>query len=233
MQASEKPAQEPTRRTMEQSTWAWAAAASCVVLIASAGPANSQQLTPELFRPAVCDELHVDGRSSAPLQTVTLPPPRGCTTRTSNGFPVPDPNCTPGAVDPTVTIAVLRDRSFTTRCVRDVATNPAEKAATYTWYNLAFPSNNSGQSQICELDHLISLELGGADTLDNVWPQCGPSGVALPQRFFKEKDVVENFLAMQVRQGRMELGAAQRGIAADWTQFLGEARRVCPEGRCF
>jgi len=50
------------------------------------------------------------------------------------------------------------------------------------------------------LDHLISLELGGADTLDNIWPQCGPSGVALPQRFFKEKDTVENFLAMQVRE---------------------------------
>ena len=57
--------------------------------------------------------------------------------------------------------------------------------------------------------------------------------MALPRRFFKEKDAVENFLAMQVRQGRMELGAAQRGIAGDWTQFLEEARRVCPEGRCF
>jgi hypothetical protein len=55
----------------------------------------------------------------------------------------------------------------------------------------------------------------------------------LPHRFFKEKDAVENFLAMQVRQGRMDLGAAQRGIAADWTQFLDEASRVRPEGRCF
>jgi hypothetical protein len=82
------------------------------------------------------------------------------------------------------------------------------------------------------LYHLIPLELGGADTLDNVWPQCGPSGVALPQRFFKEKDAVENYLAMQVRQGRMDLGAAQKGIATDWTQFLGEAMRACPEGRC-
>jgi hypothetical protein len=163
---------------------------------------------------------------------VTLPPPHGCATRTSNGLPVPDPNCTPGAVDPTVTIAVLRDRRFTTRCVRDGATNAEEKATTYAWYNLPLPSNKSGANQICELDHLIPLELGGADTLDNIWPQCGPSGVALPQRFFKEKDTVENFLAMQVKQGQMDLGAAQRGIATDWTQFLGEAMRACPEGRC-
>ena len=101
------------------------------------------------------------------------------------------------------------------------------------WYNLPHPSNNSGEAQICELDHLISLELGGADTLDNIWPQCGPSGVSLPQRFFKEKDTVENFLAMQVREGRMDLSEAQKGIATDWTQFLDQARRACPEGRCF
>jgi hypothetical protein len=113
-----------------------------------------------------------------------------------------------------------------------MATKEFEKVATYDWYGLQPPSNNNGQSQICELDHLISLELGGADTLDNVWPQCGPSDVALPQRFFKEKDTVENFLAMQVKAGRMDLIDAQRGIATDWTQFLDTARQACPEGRC-
>ena len=95
------------------------------------------------------------------------------------------------------------------------------------------PQITPGTPPICELDHLISLELGGADTLDNIWPQCGPSGVALAQRFFKEKDTVENFLAMQVREGRMDLSETQKGIATDWTQFLDQARRACPEGRCF
>ena len=42
------------------------------------------------------------------------------------------------------------------------------KARTYVWYRLAQPSDNSGENQICELDHLVSLELGGADTLDNI-----------------------------------------------------------------
>jgi hypothetical protein len=116
--------------------------------------------------------------------------------------------------------------------VRDAATQEGARATTYEWYNLPHPSNNSGENQVCELDHLISLELGGADTLDNIWPQCGPSEVSLPQRFFKEKDTVENFLAMRVRQGRMDLIEAQKGIATDWTQFLEEARRACPEGRC-
>jgi hypothetical protein len=206
----------------------------CFALTDYCVPANSQQaIAPEVFRPPICDQFNVDGRASAPLRTVSLPPQQTCTIHTNNGFPVPDPNCTPGAINPTLTIEVLRDRSFTTRCIRDAATQEVEKATTYEWYNLPHPSNNSGESQSCELDHLISLELGGADTLDNIWPQCGPSGVSLPQRFFKEKDTVENFLAMQVREGRMDLSEAQKGVATDWTQFLDQARRACPEGRCF
>ena len=206
----------------------------CFALTGYWVPANSQQPSaPELLRPPICDQFNVDGRASAPLRTVSLPPQQTCTIHTNNGFPVPDPNCTPGAINPTLTIEVLRDRSFTTRCIRDAATQEVEKATTYEWYNLPHPSNNSGESQSCELDHLISLELGGADTLDNIWPQCGPSGVSLPQRFFKEKDTVENFLAMQVREGRMDPSEAQKGIATDWTQFLDQARRACPEGRCF
>jgi len=198
------------------------------------GAANSQQPNaPEALRPEICDEFDLDGRASTPLRDVTLPPSESCTTLTRNGFPVPDPNCTPGAINPTLTIEVLRDRNFTTRCVRDAATPREEKARTYDWYHLAHPTNNSGENQVCELDHLISLELGGADTLDNIWPQCGPPGVTLSQRDFKQKDTVENFLAMQVREGRMDLREAQKGIATDWTQFLDEARRACPDGRCF
>src|SRR5947209_9820500 len=75
--------------------------------------ANSQQPNaPEHFRPAVCNELNIDGRASAPLQPVVLPPQQTCTTPIRNGFPVLDPNCTTGAVNPTLRIEVLRDPSF-------------------------------------------------------------------------------------------------------------------------
>jgi hypothetical protein len=82
------------------------------------------------------------------------------------------------------------------------------------------------------LDHLVSLELGGADTLDNIWPQCGPDEVSLSERYFKLKDTVENYLARQVKNGQMELAAAQQGIATDWTQFLSDAQSACPDGHC-
>jgi len=88
------------------------------------------------------------------------------------------------------------------------------------------PTNNKGANQTCELDHLVSLELGGSDTLDNIWPQCGPAGAVLRARFFKQKDVVENYLAMRVRDKTIALSVAQRGIAEDWTQYLNAACEV-------
>ena len=87
-----------------------------------------------------------------------------------------------------------------------------------------------GKTRPASFDHLISLELGGADTLDNIWPECGPDGVTLNARYFKIKDIVENYLAAQVRDGSMTLEAAQRGIAADWTQYLATA--CASGGRC-
>ena len=85
---------------------------------------------------------------------------------------------------------------------------------------------------MCELDHLVPLELGDADTLNNIWPQCGPNGVALRQRYFKLKDMVEDYLAAMVKAGKMDLDEARKGIAADWTQFLISASRACRDQRC-
>jgi len=148
----------------------------------------------------------------------------GCKVRTSHGYSIPDPACTPGAVNPTVTAAVLRAGTFRTPCERNTASSAAAKAKTYAEYGIAHPAHNTGAGQTCELDHLVSLEIGGADTVDNIWPQCGPDGVALNARYFKVKDKVENYLAAQVRAGKMTPEAAQHGIATDWTQYIEAAK---------
>jgi hypothetical protein len=141
-----------------------------------------------------------------------------------NGYPVPDATCTPGAINPTLTLAVLQNPKFRTGlCVRDNATSPGQKDKTYRWYGIPKPAHNTGQTQTCEKDHLISLELGGADTLANIWPQCGPSKTVLRKRYFKQKDLVENFLADQVREGAIPLADAQQGVASDWTQYIDAA----------
>ena len=56
--------------------------------------------------------------------------------------------------------------------------------------------------------------------------------VALRERFFKQKDVVENYLAAKVRAGEIPLEEAQRGIAADWVQYLETAKAFCRGSRC-
>lgn len=63
-----------------------------------------------------------------------------------------------------------------------------------------------------ELDHLISLELGGNPTSEaNLWPE---SYIITPTA--RGKDQVENYLHKQVCSGKITLQQAQLQIASDW-----------------
>lgn len=64
-----------------------------------------------------------------------------------------------------------------------------------------------------EVDHLVSLELGGSNSIRNLWPQ---SYVTQPLNA-RVKDRVENRLHALVCSGRVPAEQAQREIAADWT----------------
>jgi hypothetical protein len=183
--------------------------------------------------PKGCAQFAIDAMASRGLVVVGLPPHKVCHVKTTpSGELLPDPKCTPGAINPTLTEAVLKNPAFRTGCVRNDATSENQKRTTYKWYRTKRPRNNVHLTQTCELDHLIPLYLGGADTLDNIWPQCGPKGVHLDDRYFKEKDKVEYYLGRQVREGKMDLADAQRGIAKDWTKFIDDAEEFCTSGKC-
>lgn len=64
----------------------------------------------------------------------------------------------------------------------------------------------------CEVDHLISRELGGADDIDNLWPQ--PYGGA-PWNAVR-KDRIENRLHREVCERRITLALAQYEISHDY-----------------
>jgi hypothetical protein len=64
----------------------------------------------------------------------------------------------------------------------------------------------------CEIDHLISRELGGADHVDNLWPQ--PYG-GQPWNAVR-KDRVENRLHKEVCAGNITLEQAQEEIRTDY-----------------
>ena len=171
-----------------------------------------------------CSSLGVSCGSTY-FKTWQEPSDGECAPSIRNGYPVPDPRCTPGGINSTVSAKVLTDPQWRTRCIRNCESSESLKHITYRWYGIAPHHPNSGSNQVCELDHLVPLELGGADGLGNIWPQCGPDGATLNERYFKAKDRVENYLAGEVKAGRMSLNDAQKGIASDWTQYLTTAHR--------
>ena len=74
----------------------------------------------------------------------------------------PNPTLTPGDVFPGVTAREVCVSGYS-KSVRSVSS--AEKAAVYQRYGIA---NLQGAA---EVDHFISLELGGSNQLTNLWPR--------------------------------------------------------------
>jgi hypothetical protein len=128
---------------------------------------------------------------------------------------LPDPKLTPGKADVALTESVLCDTNFHTASVRNVTSATAKKA--YANYKV---KNHTGYCNItaegCELDHLISLQLGGTNDVENLWPQ---SYAEIPGQGHWDahlKDKVETRLHAMVCSGKISLPQAQREIATDW-----------------
>jgi len=130
------------------------------------------------------------------------------------GLIVQDPTLTPGATFVGVTAAEVCVAGYAAR-VRNVP--PAEKNEVFAEYHLV---DTPGAY---EVDHLISLELGGSNDIRNLWPEpyAGRYGA-------HTKDKVENYLHDQVCSGTMSLTAAQVGIATHWWAYLGSVGLSLP-----
>lgn len=69
----------------------------------------------------------------------------------------------------------------------------------------------------CEVDHLISLELGGANDIKNLWPEPYHLNVNGFEMGAHEKDKAEDATHRAVCGGKISLEEAQKQIATDWT----------------
>jgi hypothetical protein len=123
------------------------------------------------------------------------------------GHPMlPDPKLTPGATDPAVTQSTIKQticKSGYTSTVRNVT--EAEKRAVMVRYGLPL----SELSKV-EIDHFVSLEIGGSNDVTNLWPEYydpapGQSGYLGA----RQKDVVETELHREVCGGKINLSMAQ------------------------
>ena len=142
--------------------------------------------------------------SSQPVEAVGTPiGPRSKTADCAINGALQDTNCTPGAIIPTAT----KDQICVAGYSKSVRNVPAsEKDQVYAEYNIT--SHITGQY---EVDHLVSLELGGSNDIANLWPEP-----ANPTPGFHQKDGAENMLHAEVCNGTLSLQQAQQQIASNW-----------------
>lgn len=132
--------------------------------------------------------------------------PLGSRTKTAdckvNG-PYQDLACSPGQA----LVGVTKDqvcKSGYASSVRNVS--ESLKNLVYTEYGIT--SHQTGEY---EVDHIVSLELGGSNDIANLYPEA-----ASPKPGFHEKDKIENYLHDQVCSGNISLEDAQKIVAHDW-----------------
>lgn len=125
---------------------------------------------------------------------------------------LPDPRCTPGATNPAVTQADIATTichpGYSASVRPPEAYTEALKRRLMASYGARYPMRSY------ELDHLVSLELGGAPSDPrNLWPEYGASPNA--------KDRVEDAAHRAVCDHLMRLATAQYLVASNWVA-LGE-----------
>ena len=127
----------------------------------------------------------------------------------------PNPSLTPGDVLTTDAARVCQ-RGYA-KTVRNVPSSL--KALAYKRYGIL--THRAGEY---EVDHLISLELGGSNSILNLWPEA-----YAPLYGAHLKDKLENALHAKVCAGGLDLATAQRAIANDWSsayaKYLGPLPR--------
>lgn len=131
-------------------------------------------------------------------------------------FPImPNPDLTPGVVDTNATMEKICLSGYT-GTVRNVSS--ATKKKVFQEYNI------DPKADKFEIDHLISLELGGSNDIKNLWPQ---SYTTMPWNA-RVKDRLENKLHKMICDGIITMEYAQKQISTDWIatykKYIGEPK---------
>ena len=120
---------------------------------------------------------------------------------------LPDHECSPGAVFENAKLTDICQDGYT-KTVRNVPVSLKKKI--YKAYGIPYPQPFGTY----ELDHLIPLTIGGSNDPANLFPEAKD-----PPPGFPDKDVVENYLHMEICSGNIDIKAAQAAIASDWTKI--------------
>ena len=131
--------------------------------------------------------------------------------------PSPDRRCSPGAYSKNLTKAVICSPAFHTGDYRNVP--DSEKTSVEAAYGIAPKSYGASQ----EIDHIVSLELGGSNAVANLFPEK-----ASPSPGYRVKDKLENKVHDMVCAGEITLAAARRQIATNWRALFKKVYGIAP-----
>lgn len=132
---------------------------------------------------------------------------------------LPDRRCSPGAYSAGLTKGVLCSAGFRTGDYRNVPL--AEKHAVEQEYGLAPKAYGS----TLEIDHIVSLELGGSNDIANLYPER-----AAAHPGYHVKDKLENKLHKLVCANLLDLTRTRRAIASNWERLYTKIYGVAPRG---
>lgn len=171
------------------------------LLTAACGSAPGRQDIPSSAAPTIPNES-------------TNAPAGGCS---QSYLPLPDPKCTPGALNPDVRQDTIRQ----TIC-KPGWTSTIRPPASYTDKLKIQQIKQYGYSDTnprdYEEDHDLALEEGGNPTDPrNLWPEPhnGPAGTTS-----FDKDKVENRVKEAICSGQVTLADAQHAMLTNWTTAL-------------
>lgn len=120
----------------------------------------------------------------------------------AEGIALPRRTLTPGSTHVVQIEALCSSQDLD----NDPPVNPSLEQAVFKEYGVPASSKNE-----YELDYLITPALGGADDIQNLWPQ--PYSSTWNARV---KDQLEDHLHKLVCRGKVQLATAQSDIASDW-----------------
>lgn len=136
--------------------------------------------------------------------------------------PLPDRRCSPGAYYSKLTKRVLCSASFRTGPIRNVP------LAVKHQVEAAYGLKPRAYGSTLEIDHIISLELGGSNDPRNLYPERASFADGSPG--FHVKDKLENATHRAMCAGTVSLRAAQRQIAGNWLLLYQQVFGVAPQG---
>lgn len=161
------------------------------------------------------------GWSAAGIQG-PVPAPGSCHyRRTAGGEVLPDPRCTPGAIDTAVTQANIGQTICRAGGYSDSVRPPLELTEALKYKMLAAYGVPANHVRDYELDHLVPESSGGSSSTYNLWPEPNDDADRYPRSEYvaNDKDEVEHRAWEDVCDRQTRLSRVQKTMATNWTRL--------------